>query len=165
MGLLHDICSLSSSYSHSFSTKYHVPTDGKLTKIYERIEPNQPPLMKGTETLFFDDHGTMYATTERGNLISFADIQTDSNEKTTVKISLVKNLGPGRPLAGKFLGNTLYVADAVLGLTRVQNVFDSSSKVEIVASTVVDDGKETRIHFADDLAVAPNSGMVYFTDG
>jgi hypothetical protein len=125
--------------------------------------------MKGTETMFFDDHGTMYSTTGNGNLISFTDIQIDGgNGKTTAKTSLVKDLGTGRPLAGKFLGNTVYVADAVLGLTRVQNVYDPRSKVEIVASTVVDHhngGKETRIHFADDVAVAPKSGMVYFTDG
>jgi hypothetical protein len=140
--------------------------DGKLTKIYERIEPGRSPLMNGTETVFFDDHGTMYATTENGNLISFSDIQTpDDDGKSTTKTSLVKDLGTGRPLAGKFMGSTVYVADSVLGLTRVQNVYDPKSKVEIVASTVMDNGKETRIFFADDLAVAPNSGMVYFTDG
>lgn len=121
--------------------------------------------MKGTETIFFDDNGTMYATNENGKLISITDIHTDSEGTTSAKATVVKNLGTGRPLAGKFLGDTLYVADAALGLTRVKNVSDPSSKVEIVASSVIVDGKESRITFADDVAVAPNTGMVYFTDG
>ncbi len=140
-------------------------TDGKLTKIFERVEPGQSPLMKGTETIFFDDNGIMYATTEQGNLISLTDMETDDGGKITTKATIIQDLGNGRPLAGKFLGDTLYVADAMLGLTRVRNVFDSRSKVEIVVSTVIDEGKETRIHFADDVAVAPGSGMIYFTDG
>lgn len=139
--------------------------DGKLTKIFERVSPGQSPLMKGPETIFFDDHGAMYATTEEGNLIRLTDMETDESGKMTVKATIVKDLGNGRPLAGKFLGDTLYVADPVLGLTRVQNVADPKSKVEIVATTVMDDGKESRIRYADDVAVAPQSGMVYFTDG
>ena len=140
--------------------------DGKLQKIFERVEEGEKPLMKGTETIFFDDHGIMYATTEHGKLITLTDLVTDaSTGKTTVKATWIKDLGPGRPLAGKFSGNTLYIADSVLGLCRVQNVSHPQSKLEIVASTVMDQGKETRIHFADDVAVGPQSGKVYFTDG
>jgi len=139
--------------------------DGKLSKIFERIEPGGKPLMRGTEAIFFDDHGTMFSTTENGKLISITDIETDQEGKTTAKVTVVKDLGMGRPLSGKFLGDTLYVADAALGLTRVQNISDPRSKVEIVASFVEVDGEETRINFADDIAVAPSTGMVYFTDG
>lgn len=121
--------------------------------------------MKGTETIFFDDEGTMYAANADGNLVSFTSFQRDIEGRTTSKVSVVKDLGTGRPLAGKFLGDTLYVADAALGLTRVQNVSDPLSKVEIVATSVLLDGEESRITFADDIAVAPKSGMVYFTDG
>lgn len=123
-------------------------------------------MMKGPETIFFDDYGTMYSATEEGNLISFTDIQTNERDgKTTAKVTLVKDLGPGRPLGAKFLGDTLYVADAALGLTRVTNVLDPKSKVEIVATGVMDGGNWTRIMYADDVAVSPKTGMVYFTDG
>ena len=140
-------------------------SDGKLAKIYERLEPGQTPLMRGPETLFFHDDGTMYATTENGNLVSFSDIQTESDGRQTVRVQKVKDLGRGRPMAGKFLGDTLYIADAFQGLTHIQNVSDPHSNVEIVASSVLDDRVETPINLADDVAVAPQSGMVYFTDG
>jgi hypothetical protein len=39
------------------------------------------------------------------------------------------------------------------------------SKVEIVASKVVDNGRLTPIAFADDLTIGPKTGRVYFTDG
>lgn len=138
---------------------------GKLQKIFERVVEGEKPLVKGTETIFFDDHGTMYATTEQGKLITLTDMVTDeSTGMTTVTATSIKDLGIGRPLAGKFWGDTLYIADSVLGLTRVQNVSNPRSKVEIVASTVMDQGKETRIHFADDVAIGPQSGKIYFTD-
>eukprot|EP00934_Nitzschia_sp_Nitz4_P004608 Nitzschia sp. Nitz4//scaffold9_size221794//91527//93025//NITZ4_001345-RA/size221794-snap-gene-0.99-mRNA-1//1//CDS//3329560998//4598//frame0 len=137
---------------------------GKLSKIYERLEEGQPPLLKGPETVFFDNQGTMYTATENGNLISLTDFEATNEGDLTAKTTWVKDLGTGRPLGGKFLGDSLYVADSVLGLTRVSNVSDPFSKVEIVATTVVDNGKLTRIHFADDVAVSTRSGMVYFTD-
>jgi len=139
-------------------------TDGKLSKIFERLDQGQQPLMVGTETVFFDDNGMMYATTEDANLIHLSEILTDANGKTTAKVTVVKNLGVGRPLAAKFLGSTLYIADAVLGLTRVKDIHDPMSKVELVASRVKENGSDTRINYADDIAVAPESGMVYLTD-
>jgi len=157
------------SFSHGLlSYLWSVSTfiDGKLQKIFERVGEGEKPLMKGTETIFFDDHGTMYATTEQGKLITLTDMATDeSTGKTTVKATYIKDLGAGRPLSGKFWGDTLYIADSVLGLTRIQNVSNPHSKVEIVASTVMDQGKETRIRLADDVAIGPQSGKVYFTDG
>ena len=132
--------------------------------MFERLDPGQKPVMVGTETIFFDDNGMMYATTEDANLIHFSEILTDTDGKTTAKVTVVKNLGVGRPLAAKFLGSTLYIADAVLGLTRVQDIHDPMSKVELVASRIVENGSETRINYADDIAVAPESGMVYLTD-
>jgi Strictosidine synthase len=75
----------------------------------------------------------------------------------------------------------MYIADAVLGLTRVSDVLDPYSKVEIVASHVIDDKITiykydngtveevveqiaTPILYADDVTIGPRSGKVYFTD-
>lgn len=149
----------------SYLFRLNLP-DGKLSKIYERVEQGQNPLMKGPETVFFDDEGIMYTTTDYGDLISLTDFATDKTTgKITAKATKIKDLGVGRPLGAKFLGSTLYIADPVMGLMRVSDVFDPKSKAEVVATTVVDGGKETRILFADDVAVAPSTGMVYFTDG
>ncbi len=141
--------------------------DGKLQKIFERVEEGKPRLLKGIETVFFDSKGTMYSTNEDANLIALTDFQTDLNGKTTAKTTKIAGLGVGRPLGARFTGddNTLYITDAVLGLTRIQKPQDPKSKVEIVATTVMDQGKETRILFADDVAIGPKTGMVYFTDG
>lgn len=41
----------------------------------------------------------------------------------------------GRPLGGKFdANNTLYTADAHLGLTRLEDPRDKKNKIELVAS-------------------------------
>jgi DNA-binding beta-propeller fold protein YncE len=142
---------------------------GALKKIYERRgndDYDTPALLSSPETVFFGPDNTMYTTTDQGTLISLTDWKIESDKIITAKTTLVKELGPGRPLGAKFTrdGSTVYVADAVLGLLRVRNLHDAGSKVEIVASTVVDDGKLTRILFADDLAIGPVSGKVYFTD-
>lgn len=112
--------------------------------------------------------------------------QTQEEDSTTIiitaKATLVKDLGPGRPLGAKFTadGSTLYIADAVLGLLRLRNPHDPRSKVEIVASTVSSMNDDTtttnhnknniggqqsnRILFANDLTIGPVTGKVYFTD-
>jgi DNA-binding beta-propeller fold protein YncE len=71
------------------------------------------------------------------------------------------------PLGAKFTpdGNTVYIADGALGLLRVVDPLNPKSKVEIVASKVMDGGKITPITFADDVTIGPKSGRVYFTDG
>lgn len=143
---------------------------GKLTKIYER---GSKGLLRSPETVVFGPDGTLYTATDQGLLISLHDIQEDPNSNGTVwtaETTLIKDLGPGRPLGAKFTkdGNTLYLADAMLGLIRVQNLTtDPNSKVEIVVSKVMnddDDGTWTTINFADDLTIGPKTGRVYFTD-
>lgn len=118
----------------------------------------------------------------------------------------VRDLGPGRPLGGKIvpLGapnpfavnpknqgrnhnknqppplpvETLYIADTLLGLTRIRNIHDPASKLEIVVRSVevshTDHNKTTNqttsttisspIVYADDVAIGPRTGRVYFTD-
>lgn len=141
---------------------------GKLKKIYERRDGNDtsPPLLSSPETVFFGPDGTMYTTTDRSQLISLTDWKHESGEIISAKATLIKELGPGRPLGAKFTqdGTTIYIADAVLGLLRVRTPLDETTKVEIVASTVVEDGQRTKLLFADDVAIGPVTGKVYFTD-
>lgn len=143
---------------------------GKLQRIYERSNETangEGRLLRSAETVVFGPDGTMYTTTDQGYLISLTDLVVESSERITAKTTLVKDLGPGRPLGAKFTpnGNTLYIADSVLGLLRVQDPSKSESKVEIVASEVMDGGRRTRLNFADDLTIGPKTGRVYFTDG
>jgi hypothetical protein len=159
---LHDSLLLTSLLAHHRT----LLSDGKLQKIYERLEEGKRTLMRGPETVLFDNDGILFALTEEANLVSLTDFEKESDTKITAKTTLVANLGFGRPLGGKFAPDgTLYIADAVLGLTRIKNPRDPKSKLEIVASTVMDAGEETRIFFADDVVIGPKTGMVYFTDG
>jgi hypothetical protein len=155
----------------SFASGGTLLSDGKLQKIHERLEEGKRTLMRGPETVLFDNDGILLALTEEANLVSLTDFEKDDSDTTkiTAKTTLIANLGNGRPLGGKFTSDgTLYIADAVLGLTRIKNPRDPKSKLELVASTVMDmdgAGQETRILFADDVAIGPKTGMVYFTDG
>ncbi len=119
-------------------------------------------------------------------LVSLTDFERDDAEETfvlTAKATEVAYLGGGRPLGGKFVSTdsntqTLYAADAVLGLIRVQNIprvgvsdkdekqVKQPSSVEIVAKRVkMEDGSWSEIRYADDLDIGPKTGHVYFTDG
>jgi len=156
---------------------------GKLTKIYERYdnETNENLLLKGPETVVVNPKdGIIYVLTEEALLVSLTDLQSfDDNAKTTegekqvnvmtAKATKVVDLGMGRPLGGRFTsdGKTLYVADAMLGLLRIDHPHQyPKTKVEIAASQVMDedDGKMTQILYANDVAIGPKSGKVYFTD-
>ena len=141
---------------------------GKSKAIYERLDnPDDERLLRGPETVFFGPDGTMFTTTDKGYLISLTDFVTETKTKITAKTTLLKDLGPGRPLGAKFTpdGNTLYIADGALGLLRVVDPMNPKSKVEIVASKVIDNGQITPITFADDVTIGPKTGRVYFTDG
>lgn len=112
----------------------------------------------------------MFTINEDSNLIQLTDVQGipaqgDAVHKTA-KVTVVADLGPGRALGASFApdGSTLYIADSVLGLTRLVNPFDPKSKVELIASSVMDGGVSTPIRFADDVVVGPKTGKVYFTD-
>jgi sugar lactone lactonase YvrE len=140
---------------------------GRTKRIYERLENGDEPLMKGAETVVFGKDGTMYVLTEEANLLSLTDFEDDEDGVTiTAKADVVKDLGAGRPLGAKFTmdGKTLYIADTLLGLTRVQNVKDPTSKVEIVASGVMDGGRMSKFLYTDDVCVGPKTGKIYFSD-
>jgi sugar lactone lactonase YvrE len=140
-----------------------------LKKIYERIDDDsQERLLKGPETIFFDPEGNMYTINEDANLIQLSDFQTtdESDHLLTANVTMISDLGSGRPLGATFTpdGSTLYICDMVLGLTRLRNPRDPKSKVELVASSVLDNGTSSRIFLADDVVVGPKTGVVYFTD-
>lgn len=94
-------------------------------------------------------------------------MEEDDSSSFEATVSFVKDLGVGRPLGGKFdQKGTLYIADAILGLTRIQNPStDPHSKVELVASSVkLANGEFSPILYADDVCIGPKTGRVYFTD-
>lgn len=145
----------------SFVSYHLFFTDGKLTKIYERFSENEEALLKGPETVVFDNVGVMYALTEEGFLVSFTDLQKvpDTN-KMTAKVTKVAELGFGRPLGGRFDNDgTLYIADAHLGLTRLKHPIHEN-KVELVASRVFDNGEYSQILYANDLVIGPKTGTL-----
>jgi len=146
----------------------------KLSKIYERVPKGKRPLVNGPETPVINPvTGKLFVLTEDGNLVSLTDFEeaepSSHAQIKTAKATVAMNLGVGRPLGGKFTkdGKTLYIADTLLGLLRVKNLEDEDyqSKVEIVASSVVDThGIETKLNYANDVDIGPVTGHVYFTD-
>ena len=120
-------------------------------------------MLKGPETVFFDGNGVMYTTTDDANLISLTDFRDEPDGTISAKTKVVADV-VGRGLGAKFVDDTLYIADGALGLTRIRNFRNPKSKLEIVATKVMDGGEETRINFADDLAIGLKTGIVYFTD-
>jgi sugar lactone lactonase YvrE len=149
---------------------FFVEADGKLQKIFERVEPGQIPLMKGPETVFFDPKGVMYATTLDAKLITLTDFETQEDGITVMATATeVAHLGMGRPLAGAFhpRDGSLYVTDMHLGLLRLKRSESSGfSKVELIASRVLDqDGRWSPLRYVNDVAIGPKTGCVYFTDG
>ena len=155
---------------------------GKTQKIYA----NDKNKMKGPETIVFGNDGTLYILTEDGFLVQLTDMQTSKENGVIVNATatVVRDLGPGRPLGGKFVPesaatqsknkpqqqqqqqrNTLYIADTLLGLTRIQNVQDPKSKLEIVVRSVTDEeGIESPLRYTNDVAIGPKTGRVFFTD-
>jgi len=140
-------------------------------------DPTRPrKLLKGHETIIFDNQNQMYTVTDTSKLIHITNIQSLSSSSSqqssfdkTAEMIEIAYLGNGRPLGGKFDRNgILYLADAVQGLIRVIFPKKKSSKpmVELVASRVqLEDGTWSPILFADDLTIGPKTGMIYFTDG
>lgn len=135
----------------------------------QKIVTSSDNTIKGPETIVFGNDGTMYVLSEDANLVkveAFHETPDGININSTTKI--IADLGTGRPLGGKFTpkGNTLYICDAVLGLTRIRDVKDlRKSKLEVVTRSVVDrNGTVTPILYADDVVIGPKTGKVYFTD-
>lgn len=154
-------------------------SSGGLTKIYERFDDDEGgegrrprPLLVGPETIVFDGDGTMFLMNEDAKLVSLADFRPreEGGDESilTARATEVADLGPGRPLGGKFdnEGRCLYYADAVLGLARVCDLQSSSgANPELLASRVkLDDGSWSPINLADDVDIGPKTGHVYFSD-
>jgi Strictosidine synthase len=140
-------------------------TDGKLRKIYERIPEGKEPLMKGSETVVFGNNGTMYVMSETAKLVKLVDFEYQDDGVSIFATAIeVLDLGIGRPLGGTFAPDgTLYIADFILGLVCVKHPEQAGTKVELVASRVMVDGRWSPINFADDVTVG-KSGKVYFSD-
>eukprot|EP00986_Skeletonema_menzelii_P015934 scaffold13015_cov132-Skeletonema_menzelii.AAC.1 len=74
-------------------------SNGKLTKIYERVENEGSPLLVGPETIMFDADGTIFTLTQQSKLVSITDIQQKSEDNAaimTAKVTEVADLGIGR---------------------------------------------------------------------
>ena len=141
---------------------------GVITKISQRWSDNEAPsesLIQGVETVVINK-GTIYGMTEEADLIQLRDLKTEEDGHMMAEAVRVRSLGIGRPLGGEFdKDGTLWIADAVLGLTRLKAPSDPHSKVELVADSVVlPDGTVSRLLYTNDLAVGPRTGKIYFTD-
>jgi hypothetical protein len=137
-----------------------------LKKLYERERPGKPPLLIGPETIVLDDDSNIYALTKEAKIIVFQNI-TSSIEDDNLIYADAKVLTSyvGRPLGGKFVPGTktMYIADALLGLCRV-DLSKKSPKLELVVSEIqTAAGEISPILYADDVDVG-KSGMVYFSD-
>lgn len=146
------------------NTSLRDPT--KLRKIVER----DTHIVKGPETVIFDNDGILYILTEEANLVRLDDFKTDENDDMviTARATTVADLGVGRPLGGKFAKDgSLFVADALMGLIRVRFSKNKPALVELVASrtSATDENPvPTQILYADDVDIGPKTGHVYFSD-
>jgi len=135
----------------------------KLKKIYER---GNKGILKGPETVIFDPKGNMYVLTEDANLVKLFDFKLSEEDPMviTADVSIVADLGVGRPLGGKFTydGKYLYIADTLQGLMRVEFGRNKFPIVELVASR--DDVNGVQFLYADDVDIGPKTGHVYFSD-
>eukprot|EP00523_Entomoneis_sp_CCMP467_P004509 CAMPEP_0168755664 /NCGR_PEP_ID=MMETSP0724-20121128/20192_1 /TAXON_ID=265536 /ORGANISM="Amphiprora sp., Strain CCMP467" /LENGTH=428 /DNA_ID=CAMNT_0008804299 /DNA_START=269 /DNA_END=1552 /DNA_ORIENTATION=- len=143
---------------------------GRTKLIYGRGEDKG--LIQGPETAVMNPKdGTMYLLTNEGNLLSMTDLRhNNSKHIMTGQVNFVRDVGNGRPLSGKFASNgkTLYMSDAVMGLTRISDIFNPRSKVEIVASSVRDEdgaggSRVSPLRYVNALCIG-KSNKVYFTD-
>ena len=133
---------------------------------------NMADLIQGPETVIVNplEEDKLYLLTEEGFLISVTDMVEGSGSSPLIHgtVNFLKDLGNGRSLAGSFAqnGKTLYIADSVLGLLRIQDIQDDCSKVEVIASAVVDKetGQLSKLRYVDDLCIGPKTQKVYFTD-
>lgn len=139
---------------------------GRTRRIVERLSENQTEtFIKAPETVVFGPDGTMYLMTEEAKLLRLDNFQPVGDKLIEADVHVLRSLGVGRPLGGQIVSKTLWIADSLLGLTRLPNLHDPKSKVELVVNTAYyPDGTPTRIRFADDLAIGPKSGKVYLTD-
>jgi hypothetical protein len=149
-------------------------------------------MIQGPETIVFGKDDRMYIMTETAWLVEIIipnnhhikkddGMDSSSNPIIPATCRMVHDLGNGRPLGGAFdrTGKYLYMADAILGLTRIAVDHSSSSSssskttttnptVEVLVSSVPDRNgglvPSSSIRYCDDVAVGPKSGRIYFTD-
>lgn len=141
----------------------------KLKKIVERADESGQKLLVGPETVVFDKYGSMYILSEDAMLVKLTDFDEDEKDPDLIsaKATIVADLGIGRPLGGKFADDgSLYVADAILGLTRVQFMSHITKPIEAVVTLVANrvTSDRSQILYADDVDIGPKSGHVYFSD-
>ena len=142
------------------------------TKLIVGRDDEAQSRIRGPETVVINptEMDKIYLLTEEGYIVSVSDLKDDASDKTliTAQTEIIKDLGSGRALGGGFTsdGKTLYMADAVFGLTRIKDIHDPRSKVEIVVSSVLDEktGNFSKLAFVDDLCIGPKTQKVYFTD-
>ena len=149
---------------------------GRTHKIVERKSDDDKKklgtLIMGPETVVVGKDGSLYFLSETGHLVELLDIAKDDDPVAwTARAVTVQDLGVGRPLGGRFTpdGKTLYIADSVLGLTRISNIRNPAAKVELVASTVPmwkDDTVvvDSPLRYVNAVAIGSKTGRVYFTD-
>lgn len=146
----------------------NLAADGRLIKVYEREHPGKVPVLIGPETIVLDDDSNIYALTKEAKIVvleNFSSLLDGSSQVVYADIKVLVNYAVGRPLGGKFVPGTkiMYIADAVLGLCRV-DLSRAFPKLELVVSQVeLANGKNSSILYADDVDVG-KSGMVYFSD-
>ncbi|GAX21599.1 hypothetical protein FisN_29Hh033 [Fistulifera solaris] len=148
-----------------------------LQQHHHKLFFQQP--VYGPETAVIGKQQQLLVLTEDGKLV---ELLVDAKNKkktnastassnTTVDTRIVQELGIGRPLGGRYTSHehTLYIADAVLGLTRLRQYTDTQSRVELVANMVTvltEDGipYESPLRYVNAVAVGPKTGHIYFTD-
>lgn len=123
---------------------------GNTYKIYESIvssnnDTSSSLLLNGPETIVFDNDGNMYALTEDSKLVQLYNIQEPTATHNVTAV-FKKDLGIGRPLGSIFTNekstkgkNTIYICIAGIGLTRIIDIHNPLSKLEIIASHVIDE--------------------------
>jgi len=138
-------------------------------KIYERMQDGKDPILIGPETVVIDDESNIYALAG-DNIVQLSNLSdeqvNDKNERVVYANTEIVAKVTGQVLGGKFVPHTktLYFADGVNGLCRI-DLSKPHPKVEIVASSFqLEDGTWSKIAFADDLDIGPKSGKVYFSD-
>jgi hypothetical protein len=169
-----------------------VCTGGTSTHENEEDDTNNrtsSSMIRGPETIVFGKDDRMYIMTETAWLVEIilpnnnntpknnhprskqGDADTTANSTILpATCRMVQDLGNGRPLGGAFdrTGKYLYMADAILGLTRtvVAPTGPTHPIVEVLVSSVPEHGRSSSpsIRYCDDVAVGPKSGRIYFTD-
>ncbi|GAX22270.1 hypothetical protein FisN_22Hh059 [Fistulifera solaris] len=150
---------------------------------HRRTYKLEAPGIQGSETLF-TWRNRLFGLNEQAQLLELTDLPTPAQEDDLLQAhetvwnatSVVhKQLGMGRPLGGYVNGDTLYVADAVLGITQLKHFDKQESLVELITNqvSVLKKLKKRDTHytqvtspvlFANSVTVGPITHKIYFTD-